>query len=192
MGERLSELQTGSPDRLRARHFVQVEAEDAFTVEALCHQALADWRRTGEWFDVSVAQAVGILEIIAEPYVAARMRSMYELRGGKAQVVEGYDCTPWAPLALTLYHVLARTDVLCGTGLNSVAEQEDLVLRRVGKRGLAALRLVHVNGKPLELAVQDPNALRMARSSLRRAVNAVAEHYILSREGEAAAELLAA
>ena len=65
---RFSGLNCGSPVCLRVLHFVHVvDGCIAKRVEGLVHKRLADKRRKGEWFEVSVAEAAAAIgEVLLE------------------------------------------------------------------------------------------------------------------------------
>ncbi len=55
---RLGGLQNGNPEVLRVWHAVLCQSyEDAKDIEYGVHQALSDWRKVGEWFDLPVRYA---------------------------------------------------------------------------------------------------------------------------------------
>lgn len=72
LGNRLSGLSVGSPVPLFLRHFLYfVDFLVAQRVEKEAHRILAEYRRRGEWFDVTAAQAG---EAIAQAVTAQRIK----------------------------------------------------------------------------------------------------------------------
>lgn len=61
VGGRLAALQSHSPHVLVAHHQAQ-PASDARLVERVAHQLLAAKRLHGEWFDVSIAEAITAID----------------------------------------------------------------------------------------------------------------------------------
>ena len=57
---RLRSLQTGHASRLDLKH--SREADNAKLVERLAHHALREKRLSGEWFDVTVDEAIAAIE----------------------------------------------------------------------------------------------------------------------------------
>lgn len=55
---RLRELQTGNPDRLRIWLCIRIQSEVIGEVERAIHDDLKPLRLTGEWFDLTVEEAV--------------------------------------------------------------------------------------------------------------------------------------
>ena len=60
---RLTELQTGHPERLKVYHKKQVPSRaDAKRLEVMAHARMVQWRQTGEWFDVQPDFARTVVE----------------------------------------------------------------------------------------------------------------------------------
>lgn len=64
---RLKQLQTGNPERLEVLHKVEVPDGDARRIEKTAHLHLAEWRLTGEWFDVDLDTAIQAVDRAVNP-----------------------------------------------------------------------------------------------------------------------------
>jgi hypothetical protein len=62
---RLRELQTGNPKRLRVL-YARTSLSNAASAESLTHQRLRALRILGEWFDVSLPEAISAIEAVAD------------------------------------------------------------------------------------------------------------------------------
>lgn len=56
---RLSSLQTGRTDKLILHYSEETETDKAKVIEKLIHQTIAHKRIRGEWFDVTLDEAIG-------------------------------------------------------------------------------------------------------------------------------------
>lgn len=59
---RLRQLQTGFPTRLAVHHREVVKHEDARSLEKLLHRDIGHHRLTGEWFALSIDDAIGFVK----------------------------------------------------------------------------------------------------------------------------------
>lgn len=64
---RLKQLQTGNPERLEILHTVEVSDKQARLVEKSSHVILAEYRLTGEWFDVDLETAITAIDRAVNP-----------------------------------------------------------------------------------------------------------------------------
>ena len=60
--KRLRQLQTGHPEILRIHHVQGFEEKRAKLIERIIHRTISYKRQTGEWFDLSVEDAVAEVE----------------------------------------------------------------------------------------------------------------------------------
>jgi len=65
---RLKQLQTGHPDRLTIYHHEPVEADLCKAYERLLHRDINYLRRRGEWFDMTVAEAISHVQFTIIQY----------------------------------------------------------------------------------------------------------------------------
>lgn len=59
---RLKTLQTGNPDKLYLHHYVEIPDEKTRIMERKIHSEIGYKRISGEWFDITVDEAIGILD----------------------------------------------------------------------------------------------------------------------------------
>lgn len=68
---RITMLQTGNPEKLKAFH--TRTAENPSKLERQLHDALISKRLVGEWFDISVTDAIAVLENPPSPLPRAKI-----------------------------------------------------------------------------------------------------------------------
>lgn len=60
--KRLRQLQTGHPERLYLYHTMEVETPKVALLEKIIHKTVSYKKTVGEWFDLSVTDAIGEVE----------------------------------------------------------------------------------------------------------------------------------
>jgi hypothetical protein len=60
--KRLRQLQTGHPERLHLHHTQGFPAKRVKVMEKIIHHTISYLRQTGEWFDLSVEDAIAEVE----------------------------------------------------------------------------------------------------------------------------------
>jgi hypothetical protein len=65
---RLRQLQTGFPSKLAVHHREPVKQEDAHSLEKLLHRDIGHHRLQGEWFSLSVNEAIGFIKYVIIQY----------------------------------------------------------------------------------------------------------------------------
>ncbi len=71
--QRVSQLQTGNPYKLKVFHEVPCDSRSQATdIESWTHARLVGFRMTGEWFDISALECINSIRIVAD---AVRLKS---------------------------------------------------------------------------------------------------------------------
>jgi hypothetical protein len=73
--KRLRQLQTGHPARLSLFHTMEVESAKVALMEKIIHKTVRPWRGVGEWFYLSVDDAIAEVEFALIRYGEENIRN---------------------------------------------------------------------------------------------------------------------
>lgn len=170
---RLSTLQIGNPNELKILGKVVVPWDKAARVEYLAHEMLAEHHRRGEWFNVSAAEALTVIERARAQVEAANDNVRY--RATQLEVIlDTYTTHRWARHALNHYHVKRNT-----LGETPYVEQMHSVIReQAGAGALIAFQTFQRRDATMfNLKRRDPAAFRKACEATVDAINALSIWY---------------
>ena len=170
---RLTAMQVGNPDELRILGRVVVPWDRAGVIEKAVHETLREHHRRGEWFNVSVADAIAAIEKAAKADADNRDRVRYRATYLE-EILETYTLHPWAPHAVRYYHVQMNT---VGRS-DEVKQMHSVIAEKAGTGALLAFQTFQKRKTNLiELKKRDPAAFRKACEAVVEAINALSIWY---------------
>lgn len=79
--KRLKQLQTGNAEILTIEYIVDVMVNTAKLVESMIHHNLKDYKKSGEWFDVSINRAKSEIDFAIIRYDNDSFTSLHKKNG---------------------------------------------------------------------------------------------------------------
>lgn len=185
--KRLQLLQIGCPEPLVLHRTLEFPHYAAEPIERAAHEALKDRHRRGEWFNVSIEDAVSTIERVA-PRIIDDMREGFRARNDLLHRLQEYGLSDWAESAMGHYRIC----------LNDPARRAEVelmnsaILKVAGIPGLQVFQTVIVKHHAISMAFfNDPAAQRRAEASLARAINALSRYYARGREDDLLSQISA-
>jgi hypothetical protein len=175
---RLSQLNVGNPDPLVLHHRVGVPWRNVRDVEKLAHRMLEKHHRRGEWYNVSAAHALEVIESAKATILSSNdneLMWMTELE----EIMVGHEMSPWAPHAMNFYQQNARR-----LNTRRLTLRLHAVIRLMtGNEGLIAFRVfTNKRSDLMRLRAFSPAEYRRATAATAAAINALSDYYRRKRE----------
>jgi hypothetical protein len=171
---RLSSLQVGNHQELFVHHLVHIDKEFAPYVEHHAHKALKAKRIRGEWFNVSAAEALEVVERIAVAGTPKSKQAAFRQTDPIDRIGAIHELSPWAREAVAQY----RQEASAHTGEMRFFAPDAMLRREVNAGAAEAFKELFRMGVPIEhLALRTGQTL----ADIARCINLLAERHAIGR-----------